>query len=303
MAVRPRCITMPDAPSLFPAPSAPKCPAALTLPDTREMVPFERADRSVEDPTKRPPSWIAERCCYSKLTSIVGVGRPYRVGGERVLPAPGASRAVHLDVDSRIVLHWHDAARGEHASVLAFAALACQLEHLGAPDDLVSRARHAARQEETHAQMAYDWVAELTGEQAVPEPLALSWAPASLRTLAIDALRDGCFEEGLGAAVAHHLAGVVDDPNLSRILARIASDEAEHAQLSWSIVAFAVERDPAIWRDLEAELGAISCDGLGGALDEALEHAGVPAASTMRSLANRVVSDWLEPCLHAVASA
>ena len=35
--------------------------------------------------------------------------------------------------------------------------------------------------------MAYDWVADLTGEPGVPEPLALSWAPASLRTLAIDA--------------------------------------------------------------------------------------------------------------------
>src|SRR5687768_15994386 len=85
-AIRAHCISMPDAPSSFPAPNAPKCPAAVILPNETKMAPFAQTLSSTYDPAHRPPSCIVECCCYHELTSLMGVSRPYRIDGARTLP-------------------------------------------------------------------------------------------------------------------------------------------------------------------------------------------------------------------------
>ncbi len=303
--VRARCITMPDAPSKFPAPGAPNCAAALALPGVRELLPFQGSTGSFEDPKLRPASWLGGRCCYHERMSLVGVGRPYRIGGQRALPNEAPLAAHDVAGDPRVARHWHAVARGEHASIFAFAALARELAHLGAPRELVRSVLRAQREEARHARLAYGWVERLTGERVTPGDLELAWRPRSLADLARETLRDGCFEEGLGALLAEHLAGRAGPGELGAMLTGIARDEAGHAELSWRILAFAIERDatllPMLARELE-NIGA-SIARLGGAPDAALEQAGVPSEETVRALGERVVREWVAPCLHALGSA
>ena len=303
--IRTACIAMPDAPSKFPATGAPKCAAALVLPGRAKLAPFQGFTKSFEDPERRPASWLAERCCYHELTSLMGVGRPYRIRGLRQLPKEPPVKPIGGSTDARVVRHWHAVARGEHASVFAFAALLRELEHWGAPVELTKRIRRAERDEATHARLAYGWLEQLTNERVVPAPLELAWAPRSLAELAKETLRDGCFEEALGAALADHLAAAAGPGELGKLLRRIACDEARHAELAWRILAFTLQRDPSVAETLSGELErirSIACE-LQGAPDTSLEHAGVPATATMRALGRRVAREWVEPCLHALTFA
>jgi hypothetical protein len=157
------------------------------------------------------------------------------------LPDSPVERVVAAEV-------WHLAARAEHASVPAFSRLSLQLIALGAPSELVEGAHRAALQEIDHARRCFALAQGYGGlpwdPGALPE-LADSLAAPSRRPdlvgLARGSLRDGCVGEGVASAMAQALAEGAEDPAVAETLQGIAVDEAEHAELSWAVVAWCLQ--------------------------------------------------------------
>jgi hypothetical protein len=133
----------------------------------------------------------------------------------------------------------------------------------------------------------------------VPPPNATA---TDLRTLALQSLEDGCFEETLGAVLAAELALEMPATTKRAALERIARDELGHAELSFRIVAFCLEREPGLHPDLMEVLQRLrnDCQHLPGEVDASLEHLGVPAAARVRGLARDVIATIVEPCVAAM---
>lgn len=120
----------------------------------------------------------------------------------------------------------------EAASVAAFEELAAALEAAGAPLCLVSRCRSAAADERRHAAL----VGALARDRGVEVPTAERRPTTpTLAEIAIDNAREGCVLETWAALRAAWIAEHGEDPELRRVYAELAADEAEHAQLSWDL--------------------------------------------------------------------
>jgi hypothetical protein len=296
LGVTAACQPMPDAPSRFPAPGAERCAAAAVLQHGKELRPFREQRSSRGEGSRRAEGWPRGLCCYDDLRDLRGVGRAYRVRGRRTLARDD------VPPFDPVAAHWHEVARGEHASVFAFAALAGALEAHAAPAELVRAARGAQRDEVRHARFAYRWLERVSGVRVRPGALPAPRPDADLETLALEALRDGAFEESLGAALAAHLAEVADDPTLAAALRAIAREEARHAELSWRVLSFALAREPELGPTLRAELERLTppeAPCLPSPEDVRLERLGVPSATTRLALAERVLREVVCPCLEA----
>ena len=178
-------------------------------------------------------------------------------------------------------------AHSEAASVVAFLALADELAAHGAPAALVQRARTAARDEVAHARA----MTRLAQERGVPveRPCFDAIEIRDLTTIATENAVEGCVRETWAALEAAHQARTAADPELRRVMASIAADEARHAELSHDLDAWirtqlhvdAVARvDEARWRAARELLA-----GMQGERDpELCAIAGLPGAATARRL-------------------
>jgi hypothetical protein len=129
--------------------------------------------------------------------------------------------------------YFASAAHLEAASVHAFERLAEELasHRLGA--HLVGAARRSARDEVRHARLTSRLARRFGGE-----PPAVRVARKRARTLAAVALEnavEGCVRETFGALVATCQARSARDPEIRRVMTRIAVDETRHAALAWAI--------------------------------------------------------------------
>jgi hypothetical protein len=300
-----RCVTMPDMESSVPAPGAPRCPAAAELPEQSKLIPFEKTLPAEATP-RLPEAWKSARCCYLDDEDYpTGVGRPLVVLGRRCLPADAPlEHGQASDRQRRIAGHWHSVARGEYASIHAFALLAQDLRHHGAPPELLREVSRAAEDEAVHARLAYEHLSRLVGSRVTPGELAPSWHPKTLAELAVDTLAHGCFEETLGALLAEQLAGAAEGEELRRLLRRIAEDELRHAELAFRILAFCVDREPGILPRLEeAYAGIVRTAGeLMGEPSDALEADGVPSTASLRGLARSICDQIVAPCLDTLSA-
>ncbi len=122
------------------------------------------------------------------------------------------------------------AAHLEAASVAAFERIARELAALGAPAELVARAHRAAIEETAHARI----LGRLARDHgALPPPFhARPYALRSAFELALDNAVEGCVNETYGALVLHVQALLAEDAATRAAFARIAEDEASHAELS-----------------------------------------------------------------------
>jgi len=120
----------------------------------------------------------------------------------------------------------------EAASVVAFEGLASQLEQWDAPAELIERCRRAAADETRHAQQIGAH-AERHGAE-VPPAAQNAVSPTRLE-VAIDNATEGCVYEAWAALRASWTGNHARDPELRRLYAKIAVDEAEHAQLAWDL--------------------------------------------------------------------
>lgn len=225
------------------------------------------------------PTEISGACCYQVNVTAPNdpscglVGRPFMVEGRpRVAPvtagargwegtalasSPGRARssdaqagaprpdvrALDPSVRARLGEAWMRDAAYEHASVASFGKLALELLAFGAPAHLVRAAHEAALDEVRHAELSFAlasaYLGRPVGPAALPEARAVSFV-GSLSELATAALLEGCFGETVAAVLASAQLAAATDPAVRAALAVIAEEEAQHAELAFRVVAWAV---------------------------------------------------------------
>ena len=204
--------------------------------------------------------------------SGMGWGRPLRVRGKQVYPqlAQGCDWTLGeqpspagLDAPTRAALEalWLHDAQKEHASVPAFARISWLLAAVGAPAELMAWSQRAALEEVDHARRCFALAAGYGGRshsvEAMPDLLlaGLEVRGDPLAVLAGESLQDGCQLEDFNADVAAACAAVCDEPVTRAVLQQIAREERSHAEFSWALLAWTLERSPATVRAavLEAE--------------------------------------------------
>lgn len=154
----------------------------------------------------------------------------------------------------------------EAASVPAFVTVARELREFGAPAALAERALVAAADEIRHAR-AMVALARRYRVQLSPPRLNVP-ERRSLIDLCIDNAVEGCVRETYGAVVATWQAHMAGDPAIRAVMATIAREETEHAELSADIHAWALslldsDARASLWRAQQravADLLAV-CDG------------------------------------------
>jgi hypothetical protein len=166
--------------------------------------------------------------------------------------APGGAR---LDAETRFAIAeaWLQDAREECASIPAFVALARDLATAGAPAALVRRALVAARDECRHtehcAALAAGYGIDAVLEPPAPPPAADADRRSALLRMATEAWMDGCLGEGSAANRAALAASFCESARSRAVLSGIASDEARHAELAWSVLAFCLAAGGSEVRD------------------------------------------------------
>jgi hypothetical protein len=157
--------------------------------------------------------------CYD---ACPGGRRPGGYGGERSTAETSLGRAF-----ARL-------AQLESVSIAAFGRLAGEIEAFGLSASLAARARDARRDEVRHARDTWALARRFGASPSRLEKLPAAHA-RSLVDLAIENAEEGCVREAYGAVVAGHQAARARDPEVRRVMAAIACDEAEHAELAWAI--------------------------------------------------------------------
>ena len=145
----------------------------------------------------------------------------------------------HGDAEQSDAATWlARAAHDEAASVHAFLALHQELTAHGAPPELLARITAAADDERRHAAL----VGALAEQHGATVP-AIVIAPTPIRdllALAVENMVEGRVRETWAALSAAHQAQHADIAALRNLYASIAADEAQHAELAWSIHAWLI---------------------------------------------------------------
>jgi len=196
----------------------------------------------------------------SPCTDGTVVGRPLRTASGSALLANARWGDQLLDERTAPCHHepaaaaWLRDAQSEYASVPAFLELAAQLDGVGSPAALIARTLTAAAQEVVHTGLCTA-LAQRHGQRDVELdlPNAAPRAPlpglGGLMRLATESWLDGCLNEGAAAALAAEAARTAHAGAAHSAQTQIARDEAEHAELAWSILRFAIERGGANVRE------------------------------------------------------
>jgi hypothetical protein len=209
------------------------------------------------------PELVDGQCCYGFCTGAC-CGRPLLVAGEaRVAPAIERTdwlaecdvRLAGLSDAERRRLgdSWLRDARFEHASIASFARFSLDLLAFGAPPELLERAQRAMSDELAHARACFAVASAYAGRALGPGPLDMRGVEPSpsLAAAAAAAVREGCVN------TAQQQAERTRDPVVRAVLERIARDEADHAELAWRFVAWALQvGDAAVSYAVRAALRA-----------------------------------------------
>lgn len=257
-------------------PDATECPASEDV-DPSELFHFSDCDLEARAVTSEgtlsadPFAWdsgsSAQVCCYEVVAkdptprSDCIVGRPFLEDGAPTV-APDRAGAAWCGApeagprDLALAEAWLEMARMEHASIAAFSRLSLQLMAAGAPPELLAAVHQAAAEEVRHASDCYAQAARFSGQALSPGRFPFVGElglDCTLTQIAVEAAREGCLGETLGAWMARRMAEAAQDPRSKAVLTRIAEDEARHAALSWRIVAWAIREGGAPVREAVAE--------------------------------------------------
>lgn len=140
----------------------------------------------------------------------------------------------------------------EAASVTAFARLVRALERYGAPAALIAEARGAILDEIVHARLVARLAVRM-GAAVAPPVIAPAAAEPTLVELAHENAVEGQVAEMFGALLATCQAQLAADPAVRGVFARIAIDEARHAQLAHALAPWFEAR---LVRDARASVAA-----------------------------------------------
>lgn len=191
------------------------------------------ADASVEDGgivSARCPTETAKLTCRHDYGCI---------GGRATEGLSPSSRTTANDREPYTAM-----AHLEAISEIAFERLAKELEHLGAPRELVVAARKAVLDERRHAQVVGELARSRGGARVVVHSSLSNAPPRDLTTIALENAREGCVRESFAALLCAYAASASPDPEVRRVMQDIARDEAEHAAFSWNMHAWARTRVP-----------------------------------------------------------
>lgn len=249
--------------------------------------------RNGADPTTCPHAAKIER--QEVVCRLMGQteGRNCAVEGRR----PAGWNASGGVGETPIGAYFASCAELEAISVDAFRELAAELASHGAPRDLVDRCELAARDEIVHASLVGDLARQFGAETPAITRVARSEVRA-LVDIAIENAVEGCVRELFGAAQARVRASCARDAEIRAVMARIADDEARHADLSAAIGTYLdarlteaertrVRRAMAdARRELRAEIAAAKVD------VELQERAGVPSRDVALALFDVVTTTF-----------
>lgn len=257
--------------------------------------------------------WLFVYALFKSLSDLdMTKGRVLRIKNRAQLPelATGdgwSADEVELDctltVDERQVLGelWLLTARMEHASIAAFSQLSLHLSALGAPARLLLATHRAALDEIRHAEQCFAIARAITGVAHTAGPIMAldggGGSPIDLTRLAIGSLVDGCLGEGIASDVAGRSSHIAEEPTIRATLAKIARDEAGHAELAWDVLDWCLARGGAVVQravadrvemlneELTPRLPAIS-----GVDDATLARYGVIDQSSLGAIASARIS-------------
>ncbi len=197
------------------------------------------------------PDFVNGQCCYGFCTGSC-CGRPLLVDGAPLLP-PLVLRDDWLD-EVAVTLEgdavdregagkaWLEDARMEHASIASFARFTLDLLAHGAPAELLVLAQRALGDEIRHARVCFAVASAYLGRKLGPGPLALAGVrpSTSLAAAAAAAVREGCIGETMAALALEERARGAPTPELRTLIAGIAADEADHSELAFRFVDWAL---------------------------------------------------------------
>lgn len=301
-----------------PLPPGGVCPAAGNLTYQQEAWLFE-------ENTGQDPLWVGfeldatcnetsieDACCFFGYVNPGAIiGRPFGVDGcERLadvadgegwaspiaLPVLTLSRAARR----RVAEAWIQHARGEHASVPAFARFVLHLAHLGAPAALLAEATRAQADEIAHAQDAFAVASALHGAPVAAGRFDISGAVGgeSVEDIVRAAVREGCVGETIAAAQARRAAEGCTVPQVAAILTGIADDEQRHAALAWRFVRWVVAERPELVDVVREELlrGPTLAAAVKEPYADVLRTWGQLPAADMNDVAREVYAAVILPC-------
>jgi hypothetical protein len=257
-----------------------------------------------------------------------GTGRPFLVGGEARVANVTTTDTWRSDLRpqlaglevaarERLAEAWTDVALMEHASIAAFARFTLELLSLGAPPALVLEAQTALLDETIHARDAFALASAYAGRGIGPGPLDVGLALGSRSPLDVvrTAILEGCIGETVAAVEATEALAHATDLAVRTALARVATDEARHAELAWRFVKWALESGPESLRDETARALASIVDSETHSRQEAARNAphaaldaivvghGVLDGERRAELGRRIMLDVIQPCARALLAA
>jgi hypothetical protein len=230
---------------------------------------------------------------------VAGLGA--RGGWSALLPldATPASRAER----KALVRHYTEWALAEHASIASFARFTLQLLALGAPSDIVNRAIAATADETRHARIGFGLVRALSGTVTSPAELSIDHAlegdntlEGVLRLVA----REGLIGETLAALEVRCSANLAKPRALRAVLASVADDEAQHAELAFVFAAWALEQEPTLASVLETELADWDAPAL--PVVRGLERWGILDEATRRAVREAAFSQVVLPLVRRLSA-
>lgn len=245
------------------------------------------------------------------------IGRPLLVG-DALLFAPAVRRAdwadeplcpdttsLTPDVRAALAAHFTAMAAMEHASIGSFARFALELLALGAPPALLRATHEAAADEIVHARLSYSLASAYAGEPIGPGRLCVTGvAPSTDERAIVRALvREACVGETVAAAEALALSGMVADPALAEVHARVSEDEARHAELGWRSLAWMLQEHPSLAETADKAfveaMESMSAAPLVASDVVSPEH-GLLSSAALASLRAKALVDVVEPCRRAL---
>lgn len=273
------------------------------------------------------------KCCYVHCTGAC-CGRPFVVDGEARTAdvveradwlatsdsAPASDSALdafidrdaHASTRERIAAAWARDAAMEHASVGAFARFALELLAHGAPAALLLDAQAAMHDEIEHARACFAIASRYAGRALGPSALDVAGADANraLSEVVAAVVIEGCVGETLSAVLADARRVLTRDADVRAALARIAEDEARHAELAWRFVAWALARGGAPVRAAvrDAFDQALACPpepfdaSLRGLSRATLRAHGLLDAASAEAAVARALTEVVAPCARVLAN-
>lgn len=246
-----QCFTAADLAKLMNEPAPPDlgeaCDGGVLCPTIDQLVEYEPG---CSDFAGEPYSVMGD-CCYA--ISCYCCGRPMTVDGQARqasatqrtdwLAGASASESVtNPSLRKALCDAWLADALLEHASIASFARFTLQLLGLGAPAELVEASQQASLDEVRHARDCFALASRHTTTPLGPTQLPLHGALAecTLEQAVTATIIEGCIGETIASAMADAQHARARDPQARATLARIADDEARHAELAWRFLRWAL---------------------------------------------------------------